>query len=168
MRMVPHADDRRAVFERWVEPLLNRAAAYAYSLLRNRADAEDAVQEALLKGYSGLEGYDRSRPFQGWWFAVVRHCCLDLMRRRKNRRSLLRWGREQATDTEPEAGQAEELLCCLAKLTPLQREILELRYFADSSYRDIAETIGIPEGTVMSRLHAARQALAEIYRKEQA
>jgi RNA polymerase sigma-70 factor, ECF subfamily len=163
--MVPR-DDRRTQFERWVEPLMSRAAAYAYSLLRNRADAEDAVQDALLKGYAGLDHYDEARSFQGWWFAVVRHCCLDLIRRRQIRRAFLRWlGRQPAAT--PATSQAEELLHYLERLTPLQRQVLELRYFGDCSYRAMAETLGIPEGTVMSRLHAARQALAEIYRKEQ-
>lgn len=166
--MGPPGDDRRAVFETWVEPLLGRAAAYASALVRNRADAEDAVQEALLKGYLGLDGYDRSRPFQGWWFAILRNCCLDLIRRRKVRRSLLPWARaEPVAAAEADVLQAEEVLGCLGRLTPLQREILELRYFGDCSYQDIAETLGIPEGTVMSRLHAARQALAEIYRKDE-
>jgi RNA polymerase sigma-70 factor (ECF subfamily) len=168
MLMVPR-DDRRAGFERWVEPLLNRAAAYAYSLLRNRADAEDAVQDALLKGYAGLDDYDATRPFQGWWFAVVRHCCLDVLRRRKTRRSFLRWlGMQPRAAAKPEASQADALLRNLERLTPVQRQVLELRYFGECSYRDMAEALGIPEGTVMSRLHAARQALAEIYRKEQA
>jgi RNA polymerase sigma-70 factor (ECF subfamily) len=171
MRMLPPADDRRAVFERWVEPLLSRAAAYAYGLMRNRADAEDAVQEALLKGYAGLDNYDQSRSFEGWWFAVVRHCCLDLIRRRTTRRSFLRWlGTQPRAVAQPEPGEAEELLHYLEQLTPLQRQILELRYLGDCSYRAIAEALGVPEGTVMSRLHAARQALTELtelYRKEQ-
>jgi RNA polymerase sigma-70 factor (ECF subfamily) len=166
--MIP-GDDRRARFERWVEPHLNRAAAYAYSLVRNRADAEDAVQDALLKAYAGLDNYDETRSFPGWWFAVVRHCCLDLIRRRKTRRSFPRWlGLQPRAVAKPATGEAEDLLHHLEQLTPLQRQVLELRYFGECSYRDLAEALGIPEGTVMSRLHAARQALAEIYRKEQA
>jgi len=159
-------DDRRAVFETWVAPLLGRAAAYARALVRNSSDAEDAVQEALLKGYLGLAGYDRSRPFAGWWFAILRNSCLDLIRRRKVRWRL--WARASPVAAiDADTHQAEELLACLGQLTPLQREILELRYFGDCSYRDIAETLGIPVGTVMSRLHAARQALADLYRKEE-
>src|SRR5215475_7861140 len=76
-------DDDRDVFQQWVQPLLERAAGYAYSLVGNHADAEDAVQEALWKAYRGLHGYDRDRPFKGWWFAIVRNCCLDLLRQRR-------------------------------------------------------------------------------------
>jgi RNA polymerase sigma-70 factor (ECF subfamily) len=54
----------------------------------------------------------------------------------------------------------------LAQLSLAHREIIELRYFGDCSYQEIAEALGIPEGTVMSRLHLARRALAAIYRKE--
>jgi RNA polymerase sigma-70 factor (ECF subfamily) len=161
-------EDPKARFAQWVEPLMGRAAGYAYSLVRNRADAEDALQEALLKGYLGVRAYDRARPFKGWWFAVLRNCCLDLLRRRKARAAL---PLESAAEVEARGdggGEAEGLLSALAKLTPPQREVLELRYFGDCSYREIAEALGVAEGTVMSRLHAARQALAAVYRRDEA
>jgi RNA polymerase sigma-70 factor, ECF subfamily len=163
--MGARTEDPKALFAGWVEPLMARAAGYAYALVRHRADAEDALQEALLKGYLGMRDYDPARPFKGWWFAVLRNCCLDLLRRRKARAAL---PLERAAEVEAPAGggDAEELLCALAKLTPPQREVLELRYFGDCSYREIAEALGVPEGTVMSRLHGARQALAAAYRRE--
>lgn len=58
----------------------------------------------------------------------------------------------------------EELLWAMSSLTPLQREILELRYFGDCSYEEISTALSIPKGTVMSRLHQARLALASVYR----
>ena len=66
------------------------------------------------------------------------------------------------------ATQATPLLesTALAKLTEPHREILQLRYYAGLAYREIAAVLAIPEGTVMSRLHAARQALAVEYGKE--
>ena len=63
-------------------------------------------------------------------------------------------------------GSLEAVHEALDRLSPPHREILELRYFGDCSYRDIATALGIPQGTVMSRLHAARQALAAAYRKD--
>ena len=157
--------DDREVFEHRVQRLLERAAGYAYSLVGNHADAEDAVQEALWKGYRGLPGYDRERPFKGWWFAIVRNCCLDLLRqRRAGPQTVPVEHAHQVAARNTDA--AEPLREALARLTPLQREILELRYFGGCSYAELSEALAIPQGTVMSRLHAARQALAAAYKKD--
>jgi RNA polymerase sigma-70 factor (ECF subfamily) len=163
--MSREADDDRDLFQHWVQPLLEQAAGYAYSLVGNHADAEDAVQEALWKGYRGLHGYDRDRSFKGWWFAIVRNCCLDLLRQRRARPRTVPV--EQAHHVAARTAEAAKpLLEALAQLTPVQQEILQLRYFGGCSYRELAEALAIPEGTVMSRLHAARQALSAAYQKE--
>jgi RNA polymerase sigma-70 factor (ECF subfamily) len=146
--------------------LLQRAAAYAYAIVGNREDAEDAVQEAALKGYRALASCDRSRPFEGWWFVIVRNCAKDLLRRRKARPSTVSIDQAEL----PSAGQDhvernEALWEAIGRLDPPHQEILHLRYFADCSYREIAASLGIPEGTVMSRLHAARRSLASIYKR---
>jgi RNA polymerase sigma-70 factor, ECF subfamily len=155
-------DDDRNVFHQWVKPLLEHAAGYAYSIVGRHADAEDAVQEALLKAYRALQSYDRARSFKGWWFAIVRNCCLDLLQKQRSKPPTvpIEYAHQIAAR---KAEAAEPLREALAKLTPTHREILQLRYFGGCSYRDLAEALGIPEGTVMSRLHAARQALAAAY-----
>lgn len=156
--------DDRDEFQHWVQPLLEQAAGYAYSLVRNHADAEDAVQESLWKAFRGLHSYDRTRPFKGWWFAIVRNCCLDLLKQRARSRTV---PVEQAHQAAARAGDgAEPLREAIAQLTLPHSEILQLRYFGDCSYRDLAEALAIPIGTVMSRLHAARQALAAVYGKD--
>jgi RNA polymerase sigma-70 factor (ECF subfamily) len=158
-------DDDRDDFQQWVQPLLEQAAGYAYSMVGNHADAEDAVQEALWKAYRGLHSYDRARPFKGWWFAIVRNCCLDLCQQRRTRPRTVPI--EHAHQVAARAAKvAEPLREALAQLTPRLREILQLRYFGGCSYRDLAEALAIPEGTVMSRLYAARQALAAVYGKD--
>ena len=157
-------------FQQWIEPLLDRAGAYAYAIVRSREDAEDAVQEAALKAFRALAGYNRSCSFKGWWFSIIRNCCLDLLRKRKTQPQ----GEEVMPDELPsgQPNHSEELATSnmvtwgLSRLDPSQREILELRYFGDCSYRDIATTLGIPMGTVMSRLHAARKALSAICKGE--
>lgn len=68
-------------FQRWIEPLLHLAGGYAYSIVRNREDAEDAVQEAALKAFKAVGRFDRSKSFKGWWFAILRNCCLDLLQK---------------------------------------------------------------------------------------
>jgi RNA polymerase sigma-70 factor (ECF subfamily) len=158
-------DDGRDVFQRWVQPLLEQAAGFAFSYVRNHADAEDIVQEALWRGYRGMASYDRSRPFKGWWFVIVRNCCLDMLQQRKTKPHTVPV--EMAHEVAARDSKAvEPLLEALSRLTPTQSEILQLRYFGGCTYRDLAEALGIPTGTVMSRLHAARQALAAEYEKD--
>jgi RNA polymerase sigma-70 factor (ECF subfamily) len=155
-----------ADFQRWIEPLLPRAAAYAYAIVGNREDAEDALQEAALRGYLNLDSYDRSRSFKGWWFAIVRNCCRDLIRKRQARpASTFVEQADAQSQTQYRVDQQDELAHALGQLSAAHREILELRYFGDCSYRDIAASLGIPVGTVMSRLHAARESLATAYRE---
>lgn len=150
-----------------IEPLLGRAAAYAYAIVGNREDAEDALQEAALKAYRSLDRYDPSRPFKGWWLAILRNCCRDLLRRRQARPATAAIDQADPPQDRPQSAEPDdELSRALGQLSPPHREILELRYFGDCSYRDIAAALGIPQGTVMSRLHAARQALAAAYRKD--
>jgi RNA polymerase sigma-70 factor (ECF subfamily) len=154
-------------FQRWVEPLLDRAAAYAYAILQHREDAEDALQDAALKGQLAFDSYDRSRPFKGWWFAIVRNCCRDLLRKRRLRPATVALDQVESSAQPQDApvDQEEALGVALKQLSPHHLEILQLRYFGDCSYREIALALDIPEGTVMSRLHAARQALAAIYKR---
>lgn len=163
----PPVSDRE--YQAWVGPLLKRAAGYAWAIVRNREDAEDAVQEALLRAYRSIAKYDRGQSFKPWLFTIVRHCCLDLLRRRAARPIAAGVDVENvaigAPDHEPRERIAE-LQSAMVQLSADHREILELKYFGDCSYHEIAESLGIPEGTVMSRLHAARLALASIYRKE--
>ena len=163
--MTGDANDVRDSFEDWVQPLLNQAAGYAYAIVGNHADAEDAVQESLWKAYRGLHGYDHGRPFKGWWFAIIRNCCLNVLEHRRSRPRTVPL--DQADHVQARASQqADPLREAVARLKPEHRDILELRYFGGCSYRDLAEALAIPAGTVMSRLHAARLALAAAYGKD--
>jgi RNA polymerase sigma-70 factor (ECF subfamily) len=162
--MDKHSSTAEESFQQRIEPLLDRAAAYAYAIVHHREDAEDVLQEAALKAFLALESYDPSRPFKGWWFVIIRNCCRDLLRRKRTRCSSVRIEQSDlAAKPDPSADQQEEVRRVLEQLSGPHREILELRYFGDCSYREIAAVLGIPEGTVMSRLYAARQALAAIY-----
>jgi len=148
-----------------IEPLLNKAAGYANSILRNRADAEDALQEAALKGFKKFQTYDAGKSFKGWWFAIVHNCCIDLFRERQRSRRYLNEMGERANLSSVPDGFTEarlDLPEAMQKLSQAHREILNLRYDADCSYLEIAESLKIPQGTVMSRLHKAREKLSEL------
>lgn len=155
-----------SAYGRELRPLLARAAAYARALLRHRQDAEDAVQQAALRGWERIHQYDASRPFGGWWFAVLRNCCFDMRRSQQSLRTADLVDVEVPDDRPPDEADWVALADALDKLSETHREILRLRYFGDLSYAELAEALGIPQGTVMSRLHLARKALAASMPKE--
>jgi RNA polymerase sigma-70 factor (ECF subfamily) len=155
-------------YARELPPLLAQAGAYARALLRNRQDAEDAVQQGALRGLERLATFDASRPFRGWWFAVLRNCCIDLARTRR-RGATEPLGEHAAAADQPEARESEwvRLDHAIERLSLPHREILRLRYFGELSYADLAETLHIPQGTVMSRLHLARKALSALLNEDE-
>lgn len=141
-----------------LEGVLAQAAGYALSILRNRADAEDAVQQAAMRGLERLVSYDPRRPFRGWWFTVLRHCCIDLLRSRRAHVGLDH--AELGVSASSTASAWQDLADVLGRLDLQQAEILRLRYFGGLTYEELSHALAIPKGTVMSRLHYARKALA--------
>lgn len=146
-----------SAYGRLLEGILEQAAGYALSILRHRADAEDAVQQAALRGLERISRYDPRRPFKGWWFTVLRHCCIDLLRSRRPHAGLDQAEFEAASRGNPIDWR--DLAEALDRLEPQQAEILRLRYFGGLTYEELGQALAIPKGTVMSRLHYARKAL---------
>lgn len=149
-----------------------RGPAYvlALQLVGNRDDALDIAQDALLRLFQHLGRVAPDRPVRPWLFAIVRNRARDLWRSRAARPSESLDARPDVanhvaasgTDPEQQTGrrqQARRVWRAIEALSPGHREILVLRDFHDLSYSEIAEVLGIPAGTVMSRLHAARGAL---------
>ena len=150
----------------------HRRAAYllALQLLGNRDDAMDVTQDAMLRFFTTLKSFDATRRVQPWLFAIVRNQVRDLWRRRQRRpadaigESDALIGQLAAPQPGPEADLhrrelKERVWRALAALPAEKREIIVLRDFHDLSYSDIAQVLGIPIGTVMSRLHGARRRL---------
>jgi RNA polymerase sigma-70 factor, ECF subfamily len=157
--------DARA-YEQALRPLLRQGAAYAHAFVRNRTEAEDAVQQAALRGWERIRQYDTTRPFKGWWFGILRNCCIDMLRRTKISRTRSLDGVDAPAHDETEGFDWRRLDDAIAMLSDPHREIVRLKYFGELSYEEIAEVLGIPRGTVMSRLHLARKALAAHIGKE--
>ena len=164
----------RTEFERLILPHLGAGYSLARWLLRHPQDAEDAVQEAVLKAFNAFHGYAGGSA-QAWLLAIVRNTCLTAIERRRSEGKVVvlvdsmpgqdRW-RDTAADPSPlpDAAMITEedrrrMHTAIAAL-PLQfREVLILREFHDLAYRDIADIVGAPVGTVMSRLARARERL---------
>jgi RNA polymerase sigma-70 factor (ECF subfamily) len=155
----------RARFEQTVLPHLDAAYNLARWLTRNDHDADDVLQEAMLRAYrhfGGLRG--EARP---WLLAVVRNACWSWLQ--ANRPADVEPLDDDIADDSlpgPEAALARtldrrRLNEAIAALPAQFREVLVLRELEDLSYRDIARVAGIPIGTVMSRLARARRLLAE-------
>lgn len=155
-------------FEQALRPLLRRSAGYAVSFLGERSDAEDAVQQAALRAWERRDQFDKRRSFRAWWFAILRNHCLDELRRK--RRSPIEVGHDDAGLSSPADESALDrraLGVAMQKLPETQRDVLRLRYFGDLTYDELAGVLDIPQGTVMSRLHLARKALAGLMTTEE-
>ena len=143
-----------------VERYQREAIGHALALLGNRQDAEDAVQDAFVDAYRALAHFDEERRFYPWFYAILRNRCLKLLasRRRRDSGPLDDEGmltREGAASVEDVVALEE----ALTKVSSESREILMLRHLDGLSYRELAERLGIPLGTVMSRLFRARSEL---------
>ena len=145
------------------------AHVLAIQILGNVHDAADAVQDALAIALGRPDAYDaRKGPLKPWFLRVVRNRCIDLKRRRRPTDD--RVGEIADSTDGPErsvelADRDRVLKQALASLGAAQRQIIVLRDYMDLPYNEIAEVLDVAPGTVMSRLHRARVALANAYRK---
>jgi RNA polymerase sigma-70 factor (ECF subfamily) len=145
------------------------AFRFAFQLLGDRDAARDVAQDSLLRLFGALGRVDPERPLAPWLLRIVRNRVIDLRRRDQARHSshpVADSGELELPDHAPDPLATSErrelqrlMWACLSRLDAAHREILVLRDYQDLSYRDIAEVLDIPLGTVMSRLHAARRKL---------
>jgi RNA polymerase sigma-70 factor, ECF subfamily len=164
-------DDKRSRFEALVLPHLDAAYRLARWLARAPGDADDVVQEALLRAFRSFDTL-RGSDARAWVLAIVRNCYLSALaeRRRRAAEPLTEEheagaeGACAAAAADPEGASIERderrtLARLIAALPGEHREVLVLRELEDMSYREIAEVTQVPIGTVMSRLARARAAL---------
>ncbi len=146
--------------------LMDRWKAPLFGFLNRRAGpdaADDLFQETWIRVVRARARFDPHRKFSTWMFQIANNLCRDLARRRSVRFRALDEGRNQAEmrgHAQPEpVGLKRDMQRRLDALPGRQREVLVLRYFHDLGEREIAEVLGIPRGTVKSRLHAAMASL---------
>lgn len=144
--------------------------AYALSLriLRDRALAEDAVQEGFLSAWRTAAGFDpaRAKP-STWLLTLVHRRAVDIVRREERRRGdpLPEEEAAQEATAEEQASLREQRAIvqeALAKLPPDQRAALELAYYGGYTQSELAERLGVPLGTVKSRMFAGLRRLREL------
>ncbi len=142
----------------------------AYRMLGNAPEAEDAAQETFLRVYTRLNTYQPGRKFSSWLLSIASHYCIDRLRRRRftwlSLDDMPPWREPPCDGVQPEEsvlnGEREaEIRALLDCLPPHYRAPVVLRYWYDMSYEEIAETMNITVSAIKSRLHRARQKLAE-------
>jgi RNA polymerase sigma-70 factor (ECF subfamily) len=148
-------------FRMLVERYQGRALGHARAITGNQDDAQDAVQDAFLNAHRALRTFDRERVFYSWFYAILRNCCYKRLARRRT--DAVDQGVQLDLLESPTLPVDERLAIerALAALSPTDREVVMLRHFDGLSYAELAASLGIPIGTVMSRLFNARKRLRD-------
>ncbi len=158
-------EESRKSFE---EHLLDHADSlynFAYRLTRNREEAEDFVQEASLKGFNSYHKFAEGTNFKAWMFTIVRNIFINEYRKKSREPFKVNYEEVENFISLPEfTGFEEELFSeslqrSLGQLPEELRTTLMLFYVEELSYKEIAEVMSCPVGTVMSRLFMARQCM---------
>lgn len=144
----------------------------AWSLTRNTSDADDLAQETFVRAWGAIGRFERGLPLYPWLARICTNQAFSLFRSRKRRpetpiEPLLEAGRQWGVDDDPAEHSAQKehhdrLRACFEKLSPEHQQVLALRAVQDLSYEEIAQQLGVPAGTVMSRLSRARTELKRL------
>src|ERR1700747_1497025 len=166
---------RRIRFENQMLPLMSEAYNLARWIMRNEPDARDAVQDAYLKAFRYFESFHGDSG-RAWLLRIVRNVCYDALRARDSYRNIISIDEEMvaaAADPKPAPNviairEATQLRVREAiEALPLEfRTVIILRELEGFSYKEISGIVGVPIGTVMSRLSRARQQLATLLQEE--
>ncbi|MDY7102544.1 MAG: RNA polymerase sigma factor [Actinomycetota bacterium] len=165
-------------FREYVLPELDVLYRVALSITRNRTDAEDLVQDTLLRAFRSIERFDGRHP-RAWLLTILRNAQLNRVRRK--RPELLRDPDvtfERHADDGPAGSSAENRVVdelfdaaveeAFTALSPKFRSVIELVDLDGLSYQEAADVLGVPVGTIMSRLHRARSRIREHIRQREA
>jgi len=165
-----------------VERYQDRAYRLALRVMRDEEQARDVVQEGFLKVYRSLDRFEGRSGFYTWLYRVIMNLCLDEKRRDRSQRHV-EWDETAPGEVDPGTGDAANELYrersgpagslaraelrgivagAIEQLPDDARQTLLLREVEGLSYAEIAECLGVPKGTVMSRLHHARRRVREL------
>lgn len=161
--LAARAGDSEA-FGRLVVKYQRAAYGHALALLGQSEDARDAVQDSFLAAFRALRRKDPDRSFFPWLYVILRNRCFSILRSRRTAQPL-----DESCIPAADASPSDDTIAvrrALSRVSPEHREVLVLKYIDGRRYREMAEMLGIPIGTVTSRLHAARRRLAERLRDD--
>ena len=176
---------RDEAFQRLIDHFQPELFRFLLRFVNNRAVAEDLFQETFLQVHLSAETFDTSKRFKPWLFTIGANKARDYLRRNKRRRMLSLSGLASGggkggdgpsfvdlmegdlpgpTEVAQDAEARRRVLEAVEQLPDHLREVLLLAYFEQLAYKEIAEMLSIPLGTVKSRLHAAVGTFAELWK----
>jgi RNA polymerase sigma-70 factor (ECF subfamily) len=177
MRARDRETQRKREFEELTSPHFGALYRFAVQKVRDAHQAEDLVQEVCLKAYRGFDHFERGTNYRAWLFRILSNTILDLQRKASKKpievdldtgrsRFPLNIVAEHHHLLDPErqlmtASLAHEVRRAIADLPPEWQAIVLLSFVEGFSYKEIADILGCPIGTVMSRLYRARQSLRQ-------
>lgn len=161
-------EDRRRAFGRLIDGGLERSFRLARLILRSDADAEDALQDAVVAAWRKWQQLEDAEKFDAWFGRILVNRCRDRLRRVERTRTTDLSDALRGTSRAFEQAEGRiDLGRAFAALNADQRVVVVLRYWSDLSLDEIARRTKVPEGTVKSRLHHALAKLrAELDRAE--
>jgi RNA polymerase sigma-70 factor, ECF subfamily len=171
----------KADFQQLVERYQDRALTVAFQILRSHEDAQDVVQESFVKAYLSINSFQGNSSFFTWFYRILVNMAIDFRRRigRKDKLTLaldiderdtieqqvdnsLISQRESQLDSVLRVEQAKQIDQALAQISEDHRAVIVLREVEGLRYEEIADTLGVSKGTVMSRLFYARKRLQQV------
>lgn len=172
--------ERRASFEAALSPHMDELYGTAVRLTRSRTEAEDVLQEAVLRAWAHWDSFEEGTNARAWMHRILFNTFVNGWRRRKREREVLGAVREDAgrdahwasgeRELGPSAsvlqsGLGDEVSAALDEMPAVFRSAVQLVDLGGRSYKDAADILGCPVGTIMSRLHRGRRWLQQRLRE---
>jgi RNA polymerase sigma-70 factor (ECF subfamily) len=154
---------RTEAFEALLAAYQDKVFRLCYSMLGDRAQAEDSAQESFLRIWKSMERYRGQSALGTWIFSIARNVCLTAIAKRAARRSAPIEEAGLATPQRPD--RQPDIVRMVGQLPDNYRQVVMLFYMEDRSYEEVARLLDLPVGTVKTHLHRARQQLATIFKE---
>jgi RNA polymerase sigma-70 factor (ECF subfamily) len=160
---MPAEQNKTEAFEALLATYQDKVFRLCYSMLGDRAQAEDAAQESFLRIWKSMELYRGESSLGTWIFSVTRNVCLTAITKRASRKSAPIEEAERATSYGPH--NERDMLRLVAQLPENYRQVVMLFYMEERSYEEVARLLDLPLGTVKTNLHRARKQLATMVKE---